>query len=98
MTNLPTALPGRDSGAGMESIEEVLNGGVASENSQAAKAVESSKMKERSGNVVENKGSRLENRERSGNVVENEPTYPQYGGMLLKTKDVSPSLALGDRC
>ena len=81
MTNLPTALPGRDSGAGMESIEEVLNGGVASENSQAAKAVESSKMKER-----------------SGNVVENEPTYPQYGGMLLKTKDVSPSLALGDRC
>jgi hypothetical protein len=46
------------------------------------------KLKERSGNVYENKGPLRNTRERSGNVVENKVTYRHNPGMLLKTKEL----------
>jgi hypothetical protein len=45
-------------------------------------------MKERRGNVYENKGSSLENRGRIGNVIENKAGYAQNAGMLMKIKGV----------
>ncbi|MGA9057190.1 MAG: hypothetical protein WB763_11830 [Terriglobia bacterium] len=47
-----------------------------------------SKNDERRGNVIENKGPLWKTRRQSGNVVENKHSYPQYPGMLLKTKEV----------
>jgi hypothetical protein len=47
------------------------------------------KMKERSGNVVENKGPASEAAEQSGNVIENKGSYASKAGMLLKRKVVS---------
>jgi hypothetical protein len=46
------------------------------------------KTNDRRGNVIENKGSRLDNRGRSGNVIENKGSYALKAGMLLKTKEV----------
>jgi hypothetical protein len=87
-TNLPIAPPGQDDGARMENIEEVLDSDISSQKPQSMATVENLKMKERSGNVIENKGSRLENGERSGNVVENKCSYAQNAGMLLKRNGV----------
>jgi hypothetical protein len=70
----------------MENIEEAPDSGISSDNSQSVEAVEDLKVKERSGNVYENKGSPLENRERSGNVIENKGSYEQDAGMLLKQR------------
>jgi hypothetical protein len=86
--NLPIAPPAQDDGARMENIEEALDSDISPDNSQDVEAVENLKMNERYGNVVENKGSRLENRERSGNIVENKCSYAQNAGMLLKRKGV----------
>ena len=47
------------------------------------------KVKERSGNVYENKGSVFHGRERSGNVIENKDSYSLKAGMLLKKQHVS---------
>jgi hypothetical protein len=46
-------------------------------------------VKERSGNVYENKGPAFDSPERSGNVVENKGTYAFKAGMLLKRKGVN---------
>jgi hypothetical protein len=43
-----------------------------------------SKVKERSGNVYENKGSAFHSPEQGGNVVENKDGYEFEAGMLLK--------------
>ena len=61
-TNLPIAPPGQDDGARMENIEEVLESDIMSDNSQGVEAVEDLKMNERCGNVIENKGLRLDAR------------------------------------
>jgi hypothetical protein len=45
-------------------------------------------MNEPSGNVTENKGSRLENQPPSGNVYENKDSYLSKAGMSLKTDNV----------
>jgi hypothetical protein len=66
-----------------------VESGISSQNSQDVEAVEDLRMKERCGNVIENKGSGLEDREGSGNIVENKCSYAQNGGMLLKTNGVS---------
>jgi hypothetical protein len=50
--------------------------------------VEDLKMKERCGNVIENKGSGREDREESANIVEKQYSYAQNTGMLLKTNVV----------
>jgi hypothetical protein len=50
-------------------------------------------MKERRGNVYENKGSGLENAGRNGNVIENKSSYAQNAGMFLKTQGVIGSTA-----
>jgi hypothetical protein len=46
------------------------------------------KMKERSGNVYENKGPAFSNPERCGNVIENKGSYALKAGMLLKRQVV----------
>jgi len=68
-TNLPVTPAGQDNGAGMENIEEGLGTDIVPDNSQSVEVVQDLKMKERRGNVVENKGSGLENREQIRNVV-----------------------------
>jgi hypothetical protein len=84
----PMAPTGQDDGARMENIEKVLGSDITSENSQSVGAVEDLKLNEQRGNVIENKGSGLDNRRRSGNVVENKDSYAQNAGMLLKRKGV----------
>jgi hypothetical protein len=54
-------------------------------------------MKERSGNVIENKGLCLENREGNWNVIENKYSYAQSVGMLLKIKEVAGMSVGGGR-
>jgi hypothetical protein len=71
----PMAPAGQGDGGRMENIEDVPDRDIVSETSQGVETVESLKMNERRGNVVENKGSGLDNRQRSGNVVENKYTY-----------------------
>jgi hypothetical protein len=44
------------------------------------------KMKERRGNVYENKGTTFSSPLGSRNVVENKGTYPHKAGILLKIK------------
>jgi hypothetical protein len=85
----PMAPAGQDDGARMENIEKVLGSDISTENLQSVEAVEDLKLNEQRGNVIENKGSDLENRVQSGNVIENKCTYAQNAGMLLKTKGVS---------
>ena len=46
------------------------------------------RLKERCGNVYENKGSAFHRRERSGNVIENKGTYSLKAGISLKTQHV----------
>jgi hypothetical protein len=91
-TYFPVAPPGDDDGGKMGNIEEILDSDIMPENLLGVEAMESLKMKERCGNVVENKGSSSENRERSGNVLENKYSYAQDVGMLLKRKGVGPDL------
>jgi hypothetical protein len=89
LTNSPVAPPaGQDDGSRMENVEDILNSDNASENSRRVEAVENSKMNDRCRNVIENKGSHLDNRGQSANVIENKPGYARYPGMLLKTKGV----------
>ena len=61
---------------------------ISSQNPQDVEAVEDLKMKERCGNVIENKGSGLEDRKGSGDILENKCSYALKAGMLLKTKGV----------
>jgi tryptophan synthase alpha subunit len=51
-------------------------------------AVVISKMKDRRGNVIENKGPALSDPELSGNVIENKGSYALKAGMSLKRKVV----------
>jgi hypothetical protein len=88
LTNLPVAPPAQDDGARMENIEKALDSDMSSRNSESVEAVEDLKMKQQCGDVVENKGSGLEDRERSGNVTENKGSYALNAGMLLKRKVV----------
>jgi hypothetical protein len=86
-TDLPTAPPGQDDGP-RGSMEEIADSDIASDNSQSVGAVEDLKLNEQRGNVIENKGSRFENRKRSGNPVEKKGSYAFKAGMSLKRKAV----------
>jgi hypothetical protein len=85
LTNLPITPAGQDDGARTENIEKALDSDMSSRNSESVEAVKDLKMKQQSGDVVENKGSGLENRRQSGNIIENKCSYAQNAGMLLKT-------------
>ena len=74
LTNLSTTLPAQDDSAGIENIEAAVGSDISSENSDTVKTVENLKMKERSGNLIENKGPVWKTQERSGNVCENKGT------------------------
>ena len=56
LTNLRAAPAGQDDGARMENTKEMVESDNSSETSQRVETVENSKMKERCGNVIENKG------------------------------------------
>ena len=88
-TNPPITPPGQDDGARKENIEEVVDSDISSDNTQSVETVENSKMKERCGNVYENKGPAFSSPGGSGNVIENKGGYVQDAGMLLKTKGVT---------
>jgi hypothetical protein len=92
--NLPITPAGQDNGERMENTEEILDSDIMPDNSQGVEAVENSKVKERSGNVHENKGPSLENRQRSGNVIENKGIYVQNAGMSFKTNGVTRNAEL----
>ena len=70
LTNLPIAPAGEDDGARMETIDEALASDISSQNSQGVETVENLRMKERCGNVIENKGSESAgiNRQEAENV------------------------------
>jgi hypothetical protein len=88
-TNPPTAPPDQDDGPAVGNMEEILESDIKSANLQSVGTVEDLKLSERCANVVENKGSRLENRKRSGDATENKGSYALTTGMLLKRKVVS---------
>jgi hypothetical protein len=87
-TNPQIAPPGQDDGARMENMEEALGRDIMSDNSENVETVENLKLRERCGNVIENKGSGQDAARRSGNIVENKGSYAQNAGMLLKRKCV----------
>jgi hypothetical protein len=87
-TNLPITPPGQDDGTRMENVEEATDSDIVSDDSQGVETVEDIKLNDRSGNVIENKGSGLEDRQVSGNVIENKASYALKAGMLLKRKEV----------
>jgi len=77
--------PGKGSPARRRGIRRA---DISPDNSRSVEAVENSKMKERCGNVTENKGSGLEDREGSGNVIENKGSYVLITGMSLKIRQL----------
>ena len=91
LTNLSVAPPGQDHGARTENIEEIPDSDNSSYNQQGVETVESLKMNERCGNLIENKGSGLENRGQIGNIVENKGSYALKAGMLLKRNRIQDS-------
>jgi hypothetical protein len=86
LTKLPIAPNSQDDGPGMKNIREVTGSDISSDNMQGVGAVENTKMKERRGNVYENKGPDFQTSERSGNFTENKGSYVLNAGMLLKRK------------
>jgi hypothetical protein len=88
LTNLPTAPPGQDDGPRVGNMEEIVNSDNSPDNSQSVGTVGDLKLSERCANVVENKGSHLENRKRSGNPAEKKGSYAFKAGMSLKTMAV----------
>ena len=97
-TNLPIAPAGQDDGARMEKMEEALDSDIVPEYSQSVDTMENSKMNERCGNVIENKGSNFSGPAQIGNVNENKGSYAFRAGMSLKTNlEDGMSKAVGGR-
>jgi hypothetical protein len=69
-TDLPSPPAGQGDGGRMENMEGVTDSDIMSYVSQGVKPIENLKMTERSGNVLENKGSGFHNQEEVGNVTE----------------------------
>ncbi len=69
-TGLPSAPAGQDDGARIATFSEALDSDIVSHGLRSVETVGDLKMTERSGNVLENKGSAFSNPERSENVVE----------------------------
>jgi DNA-binding transcriptional MerR regulator len=84
--NPPIPPPAPDDGAGMENIGEAFDNDIPSQNPQAMETPGSIRMKERCGNVTENKGSGLEDVEGTGNVIENTGSYALEAAMFLKAR------------
>jgi hypothetical protein len=78
--------PEGDSDTDMTNIGKISERDVSSETPEPVGAVGNTKMRERSLNVHENKGSFCETPERSWNVNENRGSYPSSPGMCLKMK------------
>jgi hypothetical protein len=83
---------GGDGGAQSESIAEAV--GSVPENAELVEAVGNIKLKERSGNVHENKGPGFENLPESGKVMENIGGYLHHTGIPLGRQGAIGSEAL----
>jgi hypothetical protein len=77
LTKPEVAPAGLDDGATTENIEDLPDSDISSRNSQGMEMVEDSKMKERSGNVIENKGTGQDAAGRAGNITGNQCSYAQ---------------------
>jgi hypothetical protein len=88
-TNLPIAPAGQDDGARMGNVEEILDSDIVADTSESVETVKDSKMKERCGNVDENKGPAFSGPDQSGNVMENKGTCTLKAEMLLKTNEIA---------
>ena len=84
--SLAAAPAGEQGGAQREGIEEAA--GSVPENAELVEAVSDIKLKERCGNVTENKGPGFENRPGSGNVLENTDAYLHHAGISLKGQGI----------
>ena len=91
--SLAGAPASQDGGGQRETIEEAVDRN-APDDAGLVEAVENTKLKERSGNVTQNKGQRLESGPGSGNVLENTGGCPQLAGMPLNGQDVAGSEVL----
>jgi len=87
-TDLPSAARGEGDGGRVENMEGVPEGDIMSYTSEGVEAGENPKMTERSGNVLENKGSNAANPGRCRDVIENKYSSAKNAGMSLKTKGV----------
>jgi hypothetical protein len=85
----PSIAPDEDNDPNTAHIDKTVGTDIPSENQQSAGRMENTKMNERRGNLLENKGSEWKMREGDGNVDENKGTYSSEAGMLLKRKGVS---------
>ena len=79
---------GQDNGAKTENTQDATDSDIMPDTTQSVEAVEDLKMNEQRGNVIEKKGSRLENRKRSGNPTETKGSYAFKAGTSLKRKAV----------
>ena len=84
--SLPDMTPDGDSDTDMTNMEKISQRDASSETPEPVGAVGNTKMRERSLNVHENKGSFCETPERSWNVNENRGSYASSPGMCLKMK------------
>jgi hypothetical protein len=87
--DLPSMAPDGDNGTNRANADEVLQTEIPCQNLRSGARAKELKMKERSLNVAENKGSVWKTPERSWNVDENKGSYPTEGGMLLKRQVVT---------
>jgi hypothetical protein len=85
LSSPPITPTDQDKSAGMESSKEVLMSDNARGNTRIVEA-EDLKMNDRRGNVIENKGSRLDHQGPGANVMENKTSYARDPGMSLKTE------------
>jgi hypothetical protein len=81
LTNSPIASPGQEDGGRTDNDEQARDSDVSSDSLLNLETAENLKMKDGSGNLIENKGSDLENRVRSWNVAENKGSYALKAGI-----------------
>jgi hypothetical protein len=83
--DLPSMPPDGGDGTNTTNVDEALQAEIPCQSFQTVGTAEDVKMKERSLNVLENKGPLWKTPERSLNVAENKGSYPFMPGMSLKT-------------
>jgi hypothetical protein len=84
LPDLPTAPAGQDEGAKMEGTEESVDSDIMSHTSHSVETLEDAKLRERRGNVYENKGSGFENRERRGFEVQGHRDTAPWPGTVSR--------------
>jgi hypothetical protein len=89
LPDLPTAPASQDDGARMGNDEEATDIDIVSHTSQGEETLEDAKLKERRGNVYENKGPAFPTYDRSANIIENNGSYADNPGILLNERQLA---------